>query len=373
MKKFIFNLIKFSLILLIIPASIFVIDPYNNYNHPFKMGINRMQLFRINNVANWAMVEVDKIDNDLKSNIKTCVIGDSRSRLMISSGHYGGWSNRVCGINLDVLDLSFGGANLDESFSLLENQIKYLDSLETIIISVPIDRLLLQNHNVNRVSSSYFKNYYAGISYLTDINLVTNIFENREKILDNRKKILNDTLKLKEDKDIISIKSLNDKIRQNKTDPDQIKKRNRIVVFKKERFEKTIKHRDRNAPVHKNRMVKDDKIRKSFLRKFKVGNRALFDKNLNLLKKQISNISDKYEIIIMIPTYDDILYDSIINNHSNDYKYYIESLNKFPSTVINLQNISDEFVFADPVHGNFENGTLIYKINNERSTFSKIN
>ena len=68
MKKFIFNILKFSFILLIIPTSIFVVDPYNYYDHPLKININRMQLFRINNVANWAMVEVNKIDDNFSFN-----------------------------------------------------------------------------------------------------------------------------------------------------------------------------------------------------------------------------------------------------------------------------------------------------------------
>jgi hypothetical protein len=294
MKKFIFNILKFSFILLIIPTSIFVVDPYNYYDHPLKININRMQLFRINNVANWAMVEVNKIDDNLKSDIETCVIGDSRSRLMISSGHIGGWTNRICGINLDVLDLSFGGANLDESFSILESQIKNLDSLKTIIVSVPLDRLLLQNHDVNRVSSSYFGNSVAGIKYLTDINLLINIVENKNKILKNREKTKNDTIKAKEDKELGNIKNQNDKIRENKINPEQIRKRNRIIVFKKERFEKTIKNIDRTAPVNKSRMIKDEKIRKSFLRKFEAGNRSLFYENLDILKNQLSSFDNKY-------------------------------------------------------------------------------
>lgn len=371
MKKFIFNLIIFLFIPLIIPAVIYIVDPYNYYEHPFKMDINRMELFRRNNVANWATVEINKIDDDLKSNTKTCVIGDSRSRLMISSGHSGGWTNRICGIDLDVLDLSFGGANLDESFSLLENQIEKLNSLKTIIISVPIDRLLLQNHDVDRISSSYFGGFTSAIKYVTDINLVTNIFENRDKILKNRMVTKNDTLKTKKVEELGSIKNQNDKIRENKTDHEQIRKRNRIIAFKKERFEKTIKNRDKTIPVSKIRMVKDEKVRTSFLRKYKLSNRSLFHKNLDILKDQLSSFSNKYEIIILIPVYDDILYDSITNSYRNDYNYYVESLKKLPFEVIYLQDISNQFVFPDPVHGNFENGTLISKINHERGTLYK--
>ncbi len=324
-----------------------------------------MELFRRNNVANWAIVEVSKIDNDLKSNVKTCVIGDSRSRLLISNGHRDGWSNRICGNNLDVFDISFGGANLDESFSLLENQIKYLDSLETIIVSVPLDRLLIQKHDINRISTSYFDTYTAGIKYLTDINLVSNIIENKNKILENRNKFQRDTLKLKKDRALGSIKDQNDKIRENKIDAEQIRKRKRIIEFKKERFEKTIKYRDRNAPVDKNRTIKDGKIRKSFLRKFEISDRVLFLKNMDILKGQLSNFAGKYEIILMIPTYDDILYNSIIAKNGEDYKYYIETIKQLPYTIFNLHDISNEFVFVDPVHGNFENGMLIHKINQE--------
>lgn len=229
----------------------------------------------------------------------------------------------------------------------------------------------MQNHDVDRISSSYFGGFTSAIKYLTDINLVTNIFENRDEILRSRMKTKNDTLKTKKVKELGSIKNQNDKIRQNKTDHEQIRKRNRIVAFKKERFEKTIKNRDKTIPVSQIRMVKDEKVRKSFLRKYKLSNRSLFHKNLNILKEQLSSFSNKYEIIILIPLYDDILYDSITNSYRNDYNYYVESLKKLPFPVIYLQDISNQFVFPDPVHGNFENGTLISKINHERTTLYK--
>lgn len=366
MKKFIFNLIKFSFILLIIPLGIFIIDPYNYFEHPFKMDIDRMELFRRNNVANWAMVEVNKIDDDIKSNIETCVIGDSRSRLMISSGHIGGWTKRICGTKLDVLDLSFGGANLDESFSLLNNQINKFNSLKTIIVSVSVDRLLVQNHDINRISSSYFDNYTAGIKYLTDINLLTNIIENKSEILKNRTETKKDTLK-KEKK--ISIKNQNDQIRKNKIDPEKIKKRKRIVIFKKERFHKKLKHPDKPKESNAN----DEKVRENILRTYNKVNRSQFNRNLEILKNQLSALDDQYEIIIIIPAYDNILYDLIIENHRNYYKYYVSSIKKLPYTVINLQDRSNEFVFPDPIHGNYENGTLIYKINNELETLLELN
>lgn len=369
MKKYIFNLMKFSLVLLIIPLGVFLVDPFNYYDNSLKIDIDRMHLFRINNVADWAMVEVDKIDQSLKSEIKTCVIGDSRSRLMISFGHVGGWTNRISGIDLDVLDLSFGGANLDESFALLENEIKNLDSLEKIIISVPIDRLLINNHDVNRIVSSAFNSRLSSVEYLTDVNLVANIIENREKIFENKKKIESDTSKTKEE-ELVNNKSRNLQIRLYKSDPKQIKWRNRIVEYKKERYETSIKNRDKTIPYAKSRITKDDKIRQSFLRIYEAGSPALFDKNLEIFKSQLASFSAKYEVIIMIPTYDDILYSAITESYNDDYQYYIESLKKLPYKIIDLQDISNEFVFADPVHGSYENGTLIYKINHEFSTFN---
>lgn len=370
MKKFIFNLIKFSFLLFVIPIAIFLVDPYDYYENSFKIEIDRMQLFRMNNVADWALVEVDKIDQSLKAEVKTCVIGDSRSRLMISSGHTKGWTTRICGIKSDVLDLSFGGANLEESFTILANELENLDSLETVIVSVALDRMLTDNHDVNRIASSSFNSSLKTLNYLTDINMLTSIFENRNKILENRKKVKSDTSKIEEKNEMVSINSLNKIIRQEKYDPEKIKWRKRIVEFKKERFESSIKNRDKTIPVEQFKKDKDKKIRQSFLKNYENGNRTLFDRNLDILKSQLASISSNYEIIVMIPTYDEILYNTIIEYHGDDYKYYMNKLKAFPYKVIDLQDISNEFVFVDPVHGNFENGTLIHKLNYELTSLS---
>lgn len=370
MKKFIFNLIKFSVILFVIPIGIFLVDPYDYYENSIKIEINRMQLFRMNNVADWALVEVNKIDQSLKREVKTCVIGDSRSRLMISSGHTNGWTTRICGVKSDVLDLSFGGANLDESFTILANELKNLDSLETVIVSIALDRMLTDNHDINRISTSSFSSSLKTLNYLTDVNMVTSIFENRDKIVENRKKVKSDTSNIEGEKEIESIKSLNKKIRQEKYDPEKIKWRNRIVEFKKERFENSIKNRDKTIPVEQFKKDKDKKIRQSFLKNYENGNRTLFDRNLNMLKSKLASIGNNYEIIVIIPTYDEILYNTIVEDHGDDYKYYINQLKALPYKVIDLHDISNEFVFVDPVHGNFENGTLIHKLNYELTSLS---
>jgi len=362
-KKFILNLIRVSFIFLTVPAFIFIIDPYDYYDYPYKMYLDRIHLFRHFNVADWALVEVDKIDKGLKEEVKKCVIGDSRSRVLISGGYKWGWSTRICGVDLDVLDLSFGGANLDESFSFLEKEIEKLESLETIIISLPIDRLLLEDHTTNRISNSKFNAPLIGVKYLTDKNLLENIYEKRKEILEDFKKE-----KRENDKVIESKKDINNKIRENKNDEERWKKRNQNREIRKNIFIESQNEKKEEIKNGINKVTADNNVRASFLRKFQVGNRSLFHENLKIFMKQVSKYDGKYEVVIFIPAYDDLLYDSVINDYCDDYEYYLKILKELPFSVINLQEISNEFSFGDPVHGGFLNGSLVYKINHDSTT-----
>lgn len=162
--------------LLFFPLAVIVTDPFDYLGYQPKMNLDRIHTVRRLNVADWALSEVSKIDKISKSRFTVVSIGDSRGRVLMSGGFEKGWKGRINGVNQKHYDLSFGGAQLDESLSLLAKELKYLDSLETIIIILPIDRILTYKQHRNRIEISQFNSMRPYIKYLLNYKQLSYLF-----------------------------------------------------------------------------------------------------------------------------------------------------------------------------------------------------
>jgi hypothetical protein len=180
MKKSILFFLKkvfsYSIFLLTIPVCILMSDPFDFFSHQFKAEIDRIHIVRQFNVADWAIVETLKIDKLFKSKVDIVSIGDSRGRILMSGNYEKGWKGRMVGENSKHYDLSFGGAEIYEMFSLLNNELEYLNSLKTIVIVLPIDRLLLKINKTNRIESSKFYKSLPTLRYLFDLKQLHYLF-----------------------------------------------------------------------------------------------------------------------------------------------------------------------------------------------------
>ena len=162
--------------LLVFPVCVFICDPFDYFSHQFRLEIDRIHIVRQFNVADWAIVEVSKLDKRSKSKVNIVSIGDSRGRALMSGPYKNGWKGRMVGENSKHYDLSFGSAQIDENFSLLDKELKYLDSLETIVIVLPIDKLLTYKRKRNRIESSKFYKKGASIRYLFNLKQLYYLF-----------------------------------------------------------------------------------------------------------------------------------------------------------------------------------------------------
>jgi len=215
---FLRKILLFSIPIFFLTIAIIVTDPFDYLNYKVKINIDRIHTVRRLNVADWAISEVSKIKINTKKQITTASIGDSRGRLLLSDGFEKGWKGRITGGNKKHYDLSFGGAQLNESISLLTQELKYLDSLDEIIITLPIDRILTYNKFSDRVKNSQFNSPFPILNYLLNYKQLkylfyTNIGEGKSlKKLSEQEKVKNQFLDhykisvTKFDKNLLDIK-----------------------------------------------------------------------------------------------------------------------------------------------------------------------
>ncbi len=302
MKKFVFKVLSFLSFLLILPLCILVLDPFDYYTHSYRLRYDRIHIVRQRNVADWALSEVEKISKDLKSKSTTIAIGDSRGRVLISNGFENGWKGRILERGSDILyDLNFGGAHLEESFSLFDREIVNCPNVKSIIITLPIDRLINMPYNRNRIQSSMFNSNTPNLSYLTNWS------------------------------------QLGYFLTKNKAGP-------------------SFKPKDPKVW---------EKIEKQFFTIFEKSRRSVFNANLADFNSEILelNRNDKYKIIIFIPPYEPIFFERITANFGDDYEYFLGEIMNLPYTVYNLQKEIDKFDFVDPVHGKLKKGPLTDLLN----------
>lgn len=170
---FLKKVLIFSIPFLLLPFINAVTDPFDYFEYQPKIHIDRIHTVRRVNVADWTLSEISKIEQASKSNVNTVSIGDSRGRVLMSGGFEKGWKGRLYKSNQKYYDLSFGSAQLNESFSLLKKELKYLDSLKTIIIVLPIDRILTYKTHRNRIEESQFNSRKSIIKYLFNFRQLT--------------------------------------------------------------------------------------------------------------------------------------------------------------------------------------------------------
>lgn len=175
-SPFIKRTLLFIVPLVLLPLAVFITDPFDYLDYQPKLKLDRIHTVRRINVADWTLSEVKKIDTATKSKVTVVSIGDSRGRLLMSGGYEKGWQGRINGANQNRYDLSFGGAQLDESISLLNMELKYLDALDTILIVLPIDRILTYKQHINRIETSQFNSKKSTLNYLTNYKQLSYLF-----------------------------------------------------------------------------------------------------------------------------------------------------------------------------------------------------
>ena len=298
MKKRILYFLKrilfFLAPLLILPLTVFLTDPFDYFGHEIRLNLDRIHTVRVSNIADWALVEASKIDSTSKSRCNVVSIGDSRGRALMSKGYELGWKGRITGVALKHYDLSFGGADVVESISLLNKELQYLDSLKTIIVILPIDKILTYNRaSKNRIESSQFNSNTPAINYLLNLRQLTYLF--------NPKRLGQSiTLELSVQKD----------------------------------------------------------IKKYFLEIYDRSTKQKFDDNLLDIMLSLSKLNSKYNIKIVIPACENSLFEEIITHHKKDYEYYLDrisnSMLEDSIRIIKLQSLDNKFYFTDPIHGFFK-------------------
>lgn len=252
MKKtinlFLYNIIKFIAPLLLLPLIVIITDPFDYLEYKQKINLDRIHTVRRINVADWALSEVSKINPEAKSRIKTVSIGDSRGRVLMSGGFEKGWEGRIYGPKNQCYDLSFGGAQLDESLSILNKELEYLDSLKTIIIVLPIDRIFTYKEHINRIENSQFNSKTPIVKYLFNYHQLTYFFYSNSgkgdlvKEKDEQDNIANSFI---ERYNTIDLETFNNNLTNIMTDIYILNKEYNIKIiippYRKDLFEKILK------------------------------------------------------------------------------------------------------------------------------------
>ncbi|MEZ5894173.1 MAG: hypothetical protein R3C58_13650 [Parvularculaceae bacterium] len=114
------------------------IDPFDSAISPVRKQIDRLDEFRTKNVAQWAAFDIHDLPAAAFENAQVVLVGDSRTRLL--SGGYER-SRAYVFEGKHVLDLSFGGAAINESLDVFRRHRKQLKSVEMVVFGISYDQL----------------------------------------------------------------------------------------------------------------------------------------------------------------------------------------------------------------------------------------
>lgn len=128
------------------------VDPFDSGLSPVRKEVNRTASFRAKNVAQWAAFDIAELPEEAFSSAEIVLIGDSRMRLL-SGGAYSARSYELDGKPL--LDLSFGGASIQESIDVFEKHRQRFSSLELVVVSAPYDRMVDSAATADRVEEAH--------------------------------------------------------------------------------------------------------------------------------------------------------------------------------------------------------------------------
>lgn len=296
-RLFIKRTLLFIVPLVLLPLAVIVTDPFDYLDYQPKLKLDRIHTVRRINVADWALSEVEKIDKTTKAKVTLVSIGDSRGRLLMSGGYEKGWQGRIHGENHHQYDLSFGGAQLDESFSLLNKELNYLVALDTILIVIPIDRILTYKEHINRIETSQFNSKKSTLNYLVNYKQLSYLFY--ENI-----------------KGGYTVKDLS----------EQEKVRNLFLSSYNTTSRKTF---DKNL--------------------------------LDLMRAVTNLKSKYTVGVLVTPYDNSLFKEIMLHHKEDYYYYLNSlksSMLKESVQVINLQDIANRFTFVDPVHGILENESI---------------
>ena len=263
-KLFLKKILKFTVPLLLLPLSIIITDPFDYLDYEPKLNIDRIHTVRRLNVADWALSEVLKINQNTKSRVNVVSIGDSRGRVLMSGGFETRWEGRIYGPNHQCYDLSFGGAQLDESLSLLKKEIKYLDSLKTIIIVLPVDRILTFKKHRNRIENSQFDGKIPILKYLLNFHQLTYLFysnSGKASLVKENAKQANIANSFMENFNTTNIEAFNNNLSCIMSEVNKLKMKYNVIIiippYKKDFFEKIMTQHKEDYDYYLNALNKE--------------------------------------------------------------------------------------------------------------------
>lgn len=309
MKKFTLRLARFLALILIIPILNWILDPFDYFEHPFKIEFDRIGKARTFNVADWTLSELQKIDDYKKKQATVISLGDSRGQSLITGGFKGGWKSRMIDLKHDKLyDISFGGAQLVEMNSLLDQELALCPKVKKVIFVLSVDRLIERPHLENRIESSMFNSKFPNITYLMN--------------------------------------------------PRHIK------TFVSASFEKTKSEMNEDQVAERMRIIGAD-----FLKKYKAGTRADFEKYLSEFSAYVKSLKKKrkLKVCVILPPYEPAFFNTLMLDYKDIYSYSIKRMKSLGIPIYNLQKQATQFNYGDPVHGILKEGHVLDLIFNSQN------